>query len=382
MKCLRCNNKDERFFGFDQGIYYCRKCISFSRIDADEKIKPCSLIKRKCDVQYQLKYELTPYQKDVSNQILKKLKNHKDVFLYACTGAGKTEITFQSIQWYLKNGKKVGFAISRRQVVIEITERLKEAFPTLKIVCVTQGYTDDTDGDIIVCTMHQLYRYPYGFDLLIMDEVDAFPYVGNDVLQAIAKCSCVGEKIYLSATPDEFSKSEIKKGKMEMVSLFKRPHGFPLPVPKVIVVPYIFQYVIGLLYCLYFIRKEKQVLVFVPRIEECIVFHFILSVFMKNKYIHSKIVDKDLIMKSFQEKKFKCLISTTLLERGITIPDVQVIVMNGNHSVFTTASLIQIFGRAGRSFQNPKGECICLCSMKNQSIKECVDELEMMNHSV
>ena len=59
----------------------------------------------------------------------------------------------------------MGFAISRRQVVLEIAQRLRQAFPTLHIVEVTQGYTTITDGDIIVCTMHQLYRYPDGFDL-------------------------------------------------------------------------------------------------------------------------------------------------------------------------------------------------------------------------
>lgn len=89
MKCYRCENKDERFFGYDQGIYYCRKCISFSRINLNESIKPCSLIKRKINTVIQLEYELTPYQKEVSKKVLECLKNNKNVFLYACTGSRK-----------------------------------------------------------------------------------------------------------------------------------------------------------------------------------------------------------------------------------------------------------------------------------------------------
>ena len=92
---------------------------------------------------------------------------------------GKTEICFESICGYLAQGKKVGFAISRRQVVLEIANRLRRAFPELSVCEVAQGYTQVTDADLIVCTTHQLYRYPYAFDLLILDELDAFPFVGN-----------------------------------------------------------------------------------------------------------------------------------------------------------------------------------------------------------
>lgn len=53
---------------------------------------------------------------------------------------------------------------------------MQRAFKTLKVVPVCQGYTEITEGDLIVCTMHQLYRYHQAFDLLVMDEVDAFPY--------------------------------------------------------------------------------------------------------------------------------------------------------------------------------------------------------------
>ena len=46
---------------------------------------------------------------------------------------GKTEICFESICGYLAQGKKVGFAISRRQVVLEIANRLRIAFPELSV---------------------------------------------------------------------------------------------------------------------------------------------------------------------------------------------------------------------------------------------------------
>ena len=105
MKCYRCSNTDPAYFYFDQGVYYCRKCIMFSRLDANTKIKPVSLTHKIIQIQPKLKYELTTKQKEVSFKVCQLLKEGNDVFLYACTGAGKTEITLESICYYLSQGK-------------------------------------------------------------------------------------------------------------------------------------------------------------------------------------------------------------------------------------------------------------------------------------
>ena len=164
-----------------------------SRVQVGDTIEPCHLSHRIWKGKPKLTYELTEKQKQCSTKTLNHLKQGRDVFVYAATGAGKTEITFASISYYLSQGKKVAFAISRRQVVLEIAERLRKAFCELSVVEVAQDYTQVTDADLIVCTMHQLYRYPYGFDLLILDEVDAFPYAGNTLLEAIVDLSCIGQ---------------------------------------------------------------------------------------------------------------------------------------------------------------------------------------------
>ncbi len=34
MKCYQCGNEDKRYFAYDKGVYYCRKCVAFGRMDA------------------------------------------------------------------------------------------------------------------------------------------------------------------------------------------------------------------------------------------------------------------------------------------------------------------------------------------------------------
>lgn len=382
MKCDRCKNEDPALFGYDHGVYYCRKCIDFSRLDVGEKVQPVSLSHRVWDGSPSLKYALTDHQKQVSHQAYMYLCDHKDVLIFAAAGAGKTECVFESICGYLKEGKKVCFAISRRQVVLEIAQRLRIAFPELSVVEVAQDYTTIIDADLIVCTMHQLYRYPYAFDLLILDEIDAFPFVGNEVLQAIANQSCIGQKLFLTATPNEESLNKVESGELMMVCLFERPHKHPLIVPKVKQCSLSIQVLLCIYYCLKFKNLHKQVLLFVPKKQDTRWMRSLLSLFVRCSSIHSQSIDKDQILESFRNKELDVLICTTLLERGITIPSVQVIVFHADHLVFTTASLIQIYGRVGRSFDDPEGEGICLCQYANKSIKDCIKQLKKMNDTV
>lgn len=380
MKCLRCHNEDPALFFQANGQWICRKCLDFGKLPAGTLPKKPNLQHTTWKGKPTLEFELMDFQKEASAKALNALKSGKNVLVYAAAGAGKTEISLESICWYLARGKKVCFAISRRQVVIEIAQRLAKNFPELKVIAVCEGMTKVTDADLIVCTTHQLYRYPFCFDLLILDELDAFPYAGNPVLEAIADQSCIGQKMLLSATPDAKALRAIKNHEMEMVNLFKRPHQKPLCVPQVITCSKLRMVLKIIRKCKKHIRNDKQVLLFVPRIADTRWMKWVLKPFFKVDVIHSKSTNKDEIMARFHGRESMVLICTTLLERGITVPSVQVIVYRADHLVFTTASLIQIFGRAGRSFKDPFGEGTAYIQSPSRALNECVRQIQHMNN--
>ena len=68
--------------------------------------------------------------------------------VYAACGTGKTELVMEAIKQSLAKGCRVGFAISRRQVVLEIRERMQDAFKNLNVIAVCEGYTEVTEGDL------------------------------------------------------------------------------------------------------------------------------------------------------------------------------------------------------------------------------------------
>lgn len=379
MQCPRCHNKDEKYFYKDGKQIYCRKCIQFGRVDVDQTLLPRVLPSKRHHIKAHLNFELTEAQEKVSAQLCEHALNGKDTLVYACCGAGKTEICFEVITSFINASKTVGFAISRRQVVLEITQRLKKAYPRLKVVAVCQGYTAIDEGDLIVCTMHQLYRYHQSFDLLIMDEVDAFPYKDNEVLETVAQNACKGVVVYLTATPTEKMLEDVKKDQLKQVELFTRPHGHPLVEPKCCVLPRLLC-LMDAIYTL--IRIPEQWLVFVPTIEMANRYSKFFSVFLKCASFTSQTENKEEILDAFSHQHLRILFTSTILERGVTFKGIHVLVLDSDHPVFDEASLIQIVGRVGRDPKKPGGIAKLYMSEKSHDVKRCVYAIKKMNETL
>ena len=227
-QCPICGNTDLTYVGIRNNHPYCRRCITFRGREASE----ITLEPKNAD--FTLTYRLSKEQKALAKQLVSNYKNGINSLVKAVCGSGKTEIVLSLIKTVIKNGKTVGFACPRRDVVIELYYRFKNIFINNKITLLYGGNTNVLEGDLICLTTHQLFRYEKYFDLLIMDEIDAFPYKGNETLKAFFFRALRGNYVLLSATPsDEFVNAFKKKGG-DVLELFVRFHRHPLPVPELI----------------------------------------------------------------------------------------------------------------------------------------------------
>ena len=74
-------------------------------------------------------------------------------------------------------------AAPRVDVILELEPRLRAAFPTTPIHALYGGAkTDKTIAQLILATTHQLYRFQHAFDVIFVDEADAFPYTADETL--------------------------------------------------------------------------------------------------------------------------------------------------------------------------------------------------------
>ena len=378
-KCERCGNEDMKKVGrLPSGKLYCRDCIIFRGESADISIK-----RPPRSSKIFLDYSLSPDQQILSDLLVKNYISGISSLVHAVCGSGKTEIVLSVISHVLSLGGTVGFAIPRRDVVIEIYDRLKDIFKNNYVIAVYGGHTEELQGDIICLTSHQLFRYENYFDLLILDEIDAFPYQDNDALNAMFFRSIRANFVQMSATPSDKVIEFFKQDGYDILELNTRYHGHPLPVPSTYISRIFFKHIKLIQHLKRFQKDNKPVFVFTPTIEVCEeTYMFVKLLIKKVSCVHSKKEDREKIISDFKKGKSKVLITTAVLERGVTVKDLQVIIFHADHPLYTKAALVQISGRAGRKRDAPKGEVIYIASQRTKAMEESINDIKRANQSL
>ena len=389
--CFRCGSLiDQKLWKLSEEVLYCRACIQLGRIRSDQKLY--TIAQRDFEGQEVLNWKgtLTSYQQEVSEGLIQAVKAGKHALVHAVTGAGKTEMMYQVVATAIKSGQAVCIATPRIDVCIELYGRMKEDFSCS--ISLLHGESDPYfRTPLVIATTHQLLKFYQAFDLLIIDEVDAFPFVDNPMLYKAAQNAIKkeGNTLYLTATSTDELDKKVKKKEIIRYSLPRRFHGNPLVVPEIKWVskmrekiekgriPY---------ELLKLIKKQRQthypLLFFVSEIELGQQFkENIKNYFPKEKvgFVSSQTQDRLRIVEEFRNKEKTILVSTTILERGVTFPLVDVFVLESNHRLFTKSALVQISGRVGRSKERPTGQLLFLSDGITKEMKKAIKEIKQMN---
>jgi competence protein ComFA len=310
--------------------------------------------------------ELSQGQLLASNHVVDAILDNSEHLVWAVCGAGKTEVLFAGIEAALLAQKRICIATPRTDVVLELTPRLKAAFPTIAVASLYGGSEDrHLYAPLTIATTHQLLRFYHAFDVVILDEVDAFPYTVEESLQhaAIQARKPTSAMIYLTATPNKKWQRECRTGKRAFTTIPARFHRHPLPVPE-------FKWCgnwqkqlqKGKLPANFLswidnrIQANKQALVFFPHIPLMEKALPLLSQFSPAiEAVHAEDTDRKEKVQKMRAKRIPLLLTTTILERGVTFPNIDVAVVGAEDSIFTESALVQISGRAGRSKDHPEG---------------------------
>ena len=344
---------------------------------ADEhRVQPGAVVLR-------LNYPLSEDQKRISDAVVDNWKHKRDTLINAVCGAGKTELVYHVIATCLSQGKNVAFAVPRRDVVIELYYRIKEVFPTNSVIPLYGGHTEKLEADIVVLTTHQMYRYENYFDLIILDEIDAFPFKGDQLLNRMFFRAVKGNIVMMSATPPKDALEYFSRENRAILELNTRFHHHPLPVPEVVKKIGYFKFPWLIEKLKQFFLEDKVVFIFAPTIDRCEFVYKILSVKLKNgTFVHSKCKDRTKKIQDFKEGKYKFLVTTAVLERGVTFKNLQVIIFDADNSIYDAQALIQISGRVGRKIDAPEGEVIFLVNNETDEIKKAIGTIESKNTSL
>ncbi|WP_074033979.1 DEAD/DEAH box helicase [Bacillus massilinigeriensis] len=378
--CQRCGNEDKTWFAAfhchrcNEECAYCRRCLMMGRVS---ECTPLVGWRDDAEVgsngrddvaQRLLQWDgsLSDGQKEAAIRVERAMLEKEELLVWAVCGAGKTEILFQGIEAAIAAGQRVCIATPRTDVVLELAPRLKAVFPNVSIAALYGGSEErHVFAALTISTTHQLLRFYRAFDTLIVDEVDAFPYSVDETLHYAVRQARkpYSAMIFLTATPCRSWQRECREGKRAHVTIPARFHRHPLPVPEFV-------------WCGNWAKllqkgrlpgsvvswaktrcdAGKGALMFIPRIE---LMEKMLPLFRKLhqgiESVHAEDSHRKEKVRKMREGKIPLLLTTTILERGVTFPNIDVAVLGAEAELFTESALVQIAGRAGRSASFPKG---------------------------
>ncbi|MDF7683706.1 helicase-related protein [Lactobacillus sp. ESL0679] len=392
-QCNRCGAKVST--QLPNGKKYCRACINIGRI-----VEGDYLVRNQMVVNFPpLKTdgltwqgELTAAQAQISQQLVDNFNQHHNVLVHAVTGAGKTEMLFALLAECFKLGQRACIATPRIDVVNELYPRLQAAFGQITIgMYHGRKYQEPQLDQLTICTTHQLLKFYQAFDLLVIDEVDSFPYANNAQLHFGAQNAVKGNgvRVYLTATPTADLLAQVKAGQLQILKLKRRFHGGKLPVPKekLFLRSFLNRGKIHpklMAAILKVIAADHPLLLFVPRIEQIPLYLAALKqeaeladVAMAG--VHAG--DKKRLEKvqQFRQQLLQILITTTILERGVTFNHVWVIVIAADDRIYQAASLVQIAGRVGRAKEDNNGLVLFCYHKYTASLRSAMRQIRAMN---
>jgi len=356
--CRRCMMEIKKLEGDFQ---YCRNCINLGKINPDEKLViTASNVKYPVQSHYlEWNGQLTANQQKGVKELIEAFNRKQDHLVWAVTGAGKTEMIFPLIEQVLLNNQRVAICSPRVDVCIELYPRIQKVFPNTSLG-LFHGKSEESYHltQIMLSTVHQLIRFEQAFDVLIIDEVDSYPLAGNLMLhKAIQKAKKTdGMIVYLSATPPREILKLVEKKQMTITRLYQRFHGHPLPEPKCHL---LFK---GIEFNQINPRLRKKLnqmvttnarfMLFFPSIPIMKSFaEKLQKLYPLLTFVDVSSKDQERLEKVqlFREQKVQAILTTTILERGVTFKKITVLVLNADAKEFSKTSLIQIAGRAGRA---------------------------------
>ena len=337
----------------------------------------------------ELPFELTNDQKEAIKKILLDLNEEESMnrLLQGDVGSGKTIVSIIAMLNTYLAGYQAVLMAPTEILAEQHYKKLKELLPNERVVLLTSNNksteileTIKTETALIVGT-HALFQKDVEYKnlgLIVTDEQHRF---GVDQRKKLIEKGLRPNVLSMSATPIPRTLAISLFGDIDVSSIKEMPKGRKSIKTEVIKFKEL-QDVVN------HINKEidegRQVYVVAPMIEES---DSVNAVNIQQSFeffesrLHGKVAtlhgkmkkdEKESIMSKFTQNKISCLISTTVIEVGVDVPNASImIILNADR--FGLSQLHQLRGRVGRG--SAQSYCYLVSDSKNELTIERLDVL-------
>ena len=329
-------------------------------------------------------FEFTDGQKQAVNQIYSDMTGSSVMnrLLQGDVGSGKTAVSLCAIFVCINSGYQACMLAPTEVLARQNYQALSKVFPDFNIRLLTGSNTakekreikkDINEGKInVLVGTHAVLTEDVIFKKLSLCVCDEQQRFGVAQRSSLLNKGVTPDVLVMSATPIPRTLSLIFYGDLDVTTISDKPIN-RIPIQTNIVPKEKYNDMLN------FISKEisegKQAYLVCPKIdgdeEGAVISATELYEEVKEKLpsvkvglLHGKMKDKEKtqVMQNFKEKSVELLVSTTVIEVGVDVPNASVIVIY-NAERFGLSQLHQLRGRVGRS--DIKSYCFLLTSLKD-----------------
>ena len=349
-----------------------------------------------------LPFRLTKGQKQVWREIREDLEGPlcMNRLVQGDVGSGKTIVAFLALLMTVANGFQGALmaptevlAVQHYENVTRDTEQYHLAFrPVLLVGSMTVREKKEAcekiasgEANLIIGT-HALIQEKVKYQKLALVVTDEQHRFGVRQRETLAEKGLDPHILVMSATPIPRTLAIILYGDLKISVIKELPEG-RLPIKNAVVGaayrPKAYQFIADQ------VSKGHQAYVICPQVDEGEMDNLENVIQYSEKlraalppsvvvsYLHGKMksADKNRIMEDFAARNIDVLVSTTVIEVGINVPN-STVMMVENAERFGLAQLHQLRGRVGRGQE----QSYCIFVSTDES-KETMDRLQILSHS-
>ncbi|MRI68389.1 ATP-dependent DNA helicase RecG [Gracilibacillus thailandensis] len=339
----------------------------------------------------QFPFALTSAQKKALAEIFKDLQSpyRMNRLLQGDVGSGKTAVAVISLYGVVKAGKQVALMVPTEILAEQHEESLKQLLPAdVRVHRLTgsikgkkrkEMLTEIENGscDVVIGT-HALIQDDVNFQNLgyvIIDEQHRF---GVQQRNTLREKGILADILFMTATPIPRTLSITAFGDMDVSKIDEMPKGRK-PIETYWVKHNMFERTVNFVYKE--IKKGNQAYIICPLIEEsdkldiqnALDLYQQLQEILQGKasvgLMHGRLTteEKEQVMNDFAENKVQILVSTTVVEVGVNVPNATVMMIQ-DADRFGLSQLHQLRGRVGRG--DKQSYCILVADPKGETGKE------------
>lgn len=327
-------------------------------------------------------FEFTAGQKSAINAIYADMTSAKIMnrLMQGDVGSGKTAVSECAIFIAVKSGYQAVMLAPTEVLARQNYQALCKVFPDYNVGLITGSMTAKEKREIKLQVQNGFINILVGTHAVLSDDVvfkklslcvcDEQQRFGVAQRSSLLNKGITPDVLVMSATPIPRTLSLIFYGDLDITTIPDKPK-MRIEIQTNIVPQH--KYLDMLKFIRNEVREGKQAYFVCPKIEQdeegSIISVTELYEDIKSKLndiniglLHGKMKDKEknAVMQDFKDKKIDVLVSTTVIEVGVDVPDASVMVIY-NAERFGLSTLHQLRGRVGRS--NIKSYCFLLTKM-------------------